>query len=222
MLTTITLYGRLGKRFGRKWEFDCRTVRDAISAIEMARPGFRHAVMRMRGYVFRVKIGKRYCSPAGELLDLPLNGREIRITPITEGAANSKGIWQIVAGVVLIAASFIPGIGPIIAPYAIPAGIGLILGGVANLLAPSPSAPEDQGANRKASYIFQGPINVQRQGGPVPILYGELIIGSVVISATVETTDVELGSNKGPPPAWNSGDAGMEPAFANNNRRDVS
>jgi predicted phage tail protein len=71
-------------------------------------------------------------------------------------------------------------------------GASLVFGGVAQLLTPTPTVP--QGANTqddpRKSYSFSGIQNVSRAGVPVPICYGETIVGSIVISAGVDTVQV--------------------------------
>jgi predicted phage tail protein len=72
-------------------------------------------------------------------------------------------------------------------------GASLVLGGVAQLLTPTPripTGPDTQNDPRK-SYSFSGIQNTSRQGVPVPIVYGETIVGSVVISAGIDTVQVQ-------------------------------
>ena len=42
---------------------------------------------------------------------------------------------------------------------------------------------QDQSPNNLPSYAFDGAVNTTRQGNPVPICYGSMIVGSQVISA---------------------------------------
>ena len=68
--------------------------------------------------------------------------------------------------------------------------------GVAQLLTPVPQvyAPGASGTNSeqdpRKSYSFSGIQNTSRQGVPVPIVYGETLVGSVVISAGIDTVQV--------------------------------
>ena len=72
-------------------------------------------------------------------------------------------------------------------------GGALIFGGVAALLAPT----VDSGAgNDEQSYLFDGAQNSVKQGTPVPILYGRLTVGGVVISASIKSNQ-ETGRVKG-------------------------
>jgi predicted phage tail protein len=69
------------------------------------------------------------------------------------------------------------------------AGIGLVLGGVAQLLTPTPKISKDEGDPRK-SFSFSGIQNTNRAGVPVPVVYGETLVGSVVISAGIDIVQV--------------------------------
>jgi predicted phage tail protein len=81
-----------------------------------------------------------------------------------------------------------------ISGYAFAKGIGasLALGGVAQLLTPMPTVPQgaDTQDDPRKSYSFSGIQNTSRQGVPVPIVYGETVVGSVVISAGIDTVQV--------------------------------
>ena len=65
-------------------------------------------------------------------------------------------------------------------------GISLVLGGVAQLLAPHPKTPK----STQASYEFGGPVNTLAAGMPVPICYGNLIVGGAIVSGGVYTDQV--------------------------------
>jgi predicted phage tail protein len=49
--------------------------------------------------------------------------------------------------------------------------------------------------NDTASYLFNGPVNTTEQGNPVPVLYGRLIVGSQVVSASVCAYDLAIAPN---------------------------
>nr|BAR30630.1 Putative phage-related protein [uncultured Mediterranean phage uvMED] len=90
-------------------------------------------------------------------------------------------------------------------------GAALILGGTSQLLSPTISdspgtfgatsptrarardsfTPENNEiADNRASYIFNGAVNLTAQGNPVPILYGRMRVGSVVVSAGLSVEDI--------------------------------
>lgn len=69
-------------------------------------------------------------------------------------------------------------------------GAGLVLTGVSEMLTPTPQTPEMESDPRESSVAsFSGIQNVGRQGVPVPVVYGETLVGSVVISAGINTKD---------------------------------
>ena len=112
----------------------------------------------------------------------------IRIVPVVSGAG--KGLGQIFAGIALIF------IGWWLSPLAFGAfmtsgslwvsvGASLILGGVSQMMAKTPSIGDNttESADNKPSFVFDGAVNTVSQGHPVPVCYGEMIVGSQVISA---------------------------------------
>ena len=69
-------------------------------------------------------------------------------------------------------------------------GIGLALTGVAGLLSPTVPTPETDNDPRN-NFSFSGVQNVGREGVPVPVAYGEVIVGSVVVSASLNVEELE-------------------------------
>ena len=77
------------------------------------------------------------------------------------------------------------------------AGASLILGGVASLLTPTAAVNQPtlatQAANdprRMESFNFSGIQNTSVQGSPIPLVYGRMFTGSVVISAGISTARI--------------------------------
>jgi predicted phage tail protein len=65
-----------------------------------------------------------------------------------------------------------------------------VLGGVAQMLSPQQKGLSSKDSpDNGASYNFNGPVNTQAQGNPVPLLYGRMIVGSAVISAGIYAED---------------------------------
>ena len=229
----VVLRGELGKQFGRIHHFDLNTPAEAIRALMANFEDFQNALISSaeRGIGYMVQVGKDVINPEEEMHYPTAGFEEISITPVLAGAGGIGGaIGQIVAGVALIAVSFLlPGAGLFgagmgifgpLAPATIATlttvgtvtsaiGAALILSGTSQLLSPAISdAPGTfgsiEGANRfasidshnnepadnRTSYIFNGAVNVTAQGAPVPICYGRMRVGSVVISAGVTTTDI--------------------------------
>jgi predicted phage tail protein len=141
---------------------------------------------------YRVSVGKYDLDL--EELHHPAGAAPISFVPVVSGAG---AVGRIIAGVALLAAAiFIPGFaawaGPTAYALIIGAGSSLVLGGVAQLLTPTPTVPQgaDTQDDPRKSYSFSGIQNTSRQGVPVPIVYGETVVGSVVISAGIDTVQV--------------------------------
>lgn len=180
---TIRLYGVLGAKFGRVHRFVVRSPRDALRVLCIMVPGFERfmADAHQKNLTFSIFIGGDNINK--DQLDYPSGRDDIRIAPIIQGSKQG-GLFQTILGVALMVASIWLG------PGAFFAGLSMTMGGVAALLAPqtkglsSGDKPENQ-----ASYAFNGPVNTQAQGGAVPCLWGELIVGSAVISAGIYAED---------------------------------
>jgi predicted phage tail protein len=194
MLRKIKLYGKLAKFVGHRiLEADVATAAEAVRFLVANWPELeRH----MADQHYRVSVGT-YDLDLEELHD-PAGQQEIKIVPVMAGAGATG---RIIAGIALIAlASLVTfgTVGGIFAAGALNAvvfgvGASLVLGGVAQLLTPTPrvpTGPDTQNDPRK-SYSFSGIQNTSRQGVPVPIIYGETIVGSVVISAGIDTVQVQ-------------------------------
>ena len=189
MLRKIRVYGRLAKFLGQRvFEAD---VASAAEAVRFLVVNFPQLEKHLADQNYRVSVGS-YDLTIDELHD-PAGQQEIKVVPVLAGAGGPVG--RIIAGAVLVAVGlFVPGIGALGVQLLVGVGASLVLGGVAQLLTPTPrinqpGTPEDNNDPRK-SYSFSGIQNTSRQGTPVPIVYGETLVGSVVISAGIDTVQV--------------------------------
>lgn len=187
-MKTIRLYGDMGKRFGREFQFDVKSPAEAVRALCSQVEGFRAYLHAHAQDPFKVFVGSRN---AHDSIQFPCSDREIiRITPVIQGAGNAG---RIVLGIILVVVGYLasPMTGGA-SLYLVGPGIGLIIGGVIGLLTPVPknnnnSASESEYVENRPSYNFNGPVNTTAQGHPVPLAYGRLIVGSAVISAGMTT-----------------------------------
>lgn len=180
MLKTVRLYGHLGKQFGREFKFDIRTPAEAIQALKANCKGFVQYLGMNDQPGYWLFVGKENRGKE-QLLD-PFSSKEvIKIVPVVAGAGGNA--FKIIAGAVLIAIGAYTG-----NSFLIKVGGALVLGGVAGLLfaPPKPSGPEEKPEN-KPSLSFNGPVNTTKQGQPVAVLYGLLLIGSAVISSAISS-----------------------------------
>lgn len=201
-ITNIKLHGDLGEKIGKEFKFLCRTVGEAIRAVEYlsGKKLYKYLLEKDKeGVKYKVLINGRNfeCqeTPTLEKPDSIANSelvvkytdgiKTVDIIPILEGAGGkSLGIFGIILGVVLIVVSFwVPGSQPIL----VSAGIGLIAAGVVSLLTKPPKFDDYQSIEKtRSSYLFNGPYNTTEEGGPVPVGYGRLIVGSQVISTSYD------------------------------------
>jgi predicted phage tail protein len=194
MLREIRVYGRLAKFLGRR-KFMAE-VATAAEAVRFLLANFPQLEKHMADQHYRVSVGG-YDLAEDELHD-PAGQQQIKIVPVFAGAG---AVGRIIAGVALIALASFVGLGAVagVALNSLVFGVGvsLVLGGVAQLLTPVPKigpTPNATGSNTdqdpRKSYSFSGIQQTSRQGVPVPVVYGETLVGSVVISAGVDTVQV--------------------------------
>lgn len=190
-MKTIVLNGQLGKLFGRRHKFDVLTAAEAVRALVANFPSIEKYLMETNCLGYRIKLHKAPMMDRDELHH-PVGGSTITITPVISGA-KSAGVGTIIMGSVLVAAAVIGKVffpGNPVSPYLMTAGVSMIIGGTAQLLAPVPKSddPAERPEN-KPSNIFNGPVNTTAQGQPVPVGYGRLIVGGAVISAGISTEE---------------------------------
>lgn len=197
-IRTVRLYGALGAKYGRVHRFAISSPAEAFRALASQCKGFYEDLVssRARGLGYAVLVGKRHLRESE--LDLPPGADDIRIAPVILGSKRG-GLFQVMLGAAIIATAWALGpsstlIGTFSAGGATQAGAmfgaAMFLGGVTQLLSPA-----QQGLSVKdspdngASYNFNGPVNTQAQGNPVPVLYGRMIVGGAVISAGIYAED---------------------------------
>lgn len=192
----VILHGALGRKFGRYHRFDVASPAEAIRALMANFPGFEEelATAHLRNIGYTVWIGAENVSKEG--LTLHSEQSAIRFAPAIKGA--NKGVVQIIAGAVLIVAGAVlqyvsGGASTALSTKLYIAGATLILGGVVTLLTPVPKIKSRDDTNSAQNNTFNGPVNTIAQGNPVPIGYGELEIGSAVISASIDLDGIAVG-----------------------------
>ncbi len=215
-MVTITLHGEMGKALGKaKWILDVKKVSEAIYAINILTNNKLNLYLKKHGEDnFNVVVNNRKLTYP-EKFDI--NDREIErkvresqlnmgfknletidIVPVV-ALANSDilglvlGVVLIIVGVVLLAT----GVGAAFGAAAIIGGIGIVAAGVINLLSKPPVFEDYREISKggKTSYLFNGPENVINDGGPVPVGYGRLLVGSQVISASYNISNIPVNTN---------------------------
>lgn len=214
----VRLYGPLAKFVGqRKFLAEINNAAEAVRMLLANFPGLNH---HMADQHYKI-IVDNYESGLEEIHHPA--GQTIKIVPVLGGAGG--GVGKIVAGVALVAAALFLGpsaaiggaglfgatfgagvIGGVAATAIGSIGIALALGGVAQLLTPTPqlgqlgsftggngarfTSTEGTELDPQKSYSFSGIQNTSKQGVPVPLIYGETYVGSIVISAGIDTDNI--------------------------------
>lgn len=189
-MKTIHMHGVLADKFGEFFRLDIQSAREATHAIASQLPEFKMFMLRaeqdgMRFAVFADEVNER--GNLGESdLDNMTAASVIHIVPKIMGAGGDAFGWlQVIAGAVLVGVGvFVPGM-----QWAIGAGVGLMIGGAASLLMPTPELGNQDEDGNRANYGFGGAVTTVAQGNPVPILIGERYIGGFIVSAGIYTED---------------------------------
>lgn len=197
-MNTIRLYGALGKEFGQEHRFQIASPGEALQALAANFPRF---INMLRHGFFRVVIGKSaskgFALDEDTILTRPLGDETLHIVPVMQGRKN--GLGKVLAGVLLIglALSGLPlmatGIGAsgtlTVGSIMGQVGMGLALTGVASLL-----APELDGGDQEKSFTLTGPQNTTREGGIIPIAYGEVWTGGTMIGGSLNVQNSAVTS----------------------------
>ena len=201
MLKKVKLYGELAERYGKDWSLDIDSPKEAVRALCANNPGFERfvATSQDRGVGYKISVGGTYLqNPINEIY-YPTGKQEIKIIPVVLGA-KKDGTWEVILGIALIAAGIYWAPEIMAAAAAVEAGTatatqiaiaaagtaatnigwGLVITGTGMLLTPTPNAVDET-----SNYAFNGAVNTIRQGVPVPVCYGQLIVGSSVISSGI-------------------------------------
>ncbi|CAM7298593.1 tail assembly protein [Phytobacter diazotrophicus] len=190
----IELCGILGKTFGKVHHRLISTTHEATRALAATIPGFEKFMIssQRRGLTYAVFKGKKNIGI--DDLGFPVTGEVIRIVPIVMGSKRG-GILQTVLGAVLVAVGAVMtymsgGTASPLAAGLMTSGIGMMAGGVIQMLSPQPAGlASKQDADNKPSYAFGSVTNTAAQGYPVPLLYGKRRIGGAIISAGIYVED---------------------------------
>lgn len=184
MYKTIRFHGVLREQFGKEWRLQVDSVQEGIRLLAVQLEGLEQFFLNAhkRGLRFAIFIDHRTTISEQEL-DMHNNAELIRIVPIVEGAGGNSGVFQLIAGVVLIVAGYFTfGTTSAMGVAMIGAGAGMAIGGVTSMLMPKANTSDANDAN-KSNYGFGSAVTTIAQGNPVPILYGQREVGGFVISA---------------------------------------
>ena len=187
----IYLHGAIGKRFGREWSFSAKKIPEILWALEANCDGFfEYSLSRKQkglDYIFSTVTPTKIKSKSDlvQEKDFELNylNEELHIIPLTQGGG-------------LITA---------LSTFFIAAGGGLTLHGMIVLslaisfamqaLMKPPEPPKRGKPTTTKSYLIAGGRNIESQGVPVPIGYGRLMVGSMVINIKEQAYFLDKGGS---------------------------
>ena len=195
MLNKVKLYGELAEFVGHKeLEAVLNSPADAIRFLLCNFPGL-EAHMANRHY----KILTNNYEIHEEEIHYPVGKSDISIVPVISGAGG--GLGKTLLGVAMIGLAFaVPGsiaftkagiTGGALSKGLFGIGAALTLTGVSEMLFPLPKLPDfSNEEDPRISFSFSGIQNTSRAGTSIPLCYGEIVTGSVVISAGIDTHQV--------------------------------
>jgi len=165
MLRNIFLYGKLKEEFGPVWNLDVESVAEAAHAINMNTDGKFGQVIRD----MFVEVVRGDELESGEKIDKSLatfnySRGDFHISPVAMGAGGKAFKW---------------GVAGFLTEY-------LIWGLFSSFF----KTPEDNLESDKAGYTFTSTKSNDIQGGPIPLIYGEVYTGSIAISQGIKIEEV--------------------------------
>ena len=201
MLRKVKLYGKLAEFVGHK-EFEVK-VSSVAQAVSFLIHNFPNLEAYMSPQYYQVKVGN-YDIDKDEI-SYPIGQEDIHFIPAISGAGS--GGRKILMGALIIGLAIATGPGGFgalqmfggqglalkgLGAFAMNVGMGLAISGVTEMLFPLPKPQEFKSEqDPQLSFNFGGVQNTSRAGTSIPIVYGEIFTGSVVISAAVDTNQVE-------------------------------
>ena len=199
MLKKIKVYGTLRKFLGQsEFEVDLNTPREAISFLVC---NFKGIEKHMADQCYTIQVGPRVITE--DLLNFR-SQNDIKIIPVVHGnflpillgagaLFTSSTIGTTLLGSKLLAT--------VATSVLTTVGTSMVIDGVTSMLTPqqnTSSAVSGQDSldpsALASNYSFTGLTNISNAGVPVNLVYGEILVGSIVVSNGVDTVQVE-GNN---------------------------
>lgn len=183
----------MGDQFGREWEFEISSPRDALKMVDANTNGFVAWMRRTAAKYSQYQVVVEYNDGNTEELSNETFGvnremKSVRFVPIIEGS----GKWtSTIVGIVIMIVAIVYGIFTedwVTAAKIFQFGAEMaVVGLITALTTKDPvkiQSKSGEGATL-SSYGFDSTVNTVEQGVPVPIIYGRNLVGSRVISASV-------------------------------------
>ncbi len=200
----IYLCGTLAK-YGKMHKLCVSSVREALKLLAVNFTDFGRDFFKGKFRIYRKKVSEEN-SFSYESLDLQLGDsvQKIFIVPVLEGA-KSGGLGKVLLGAVIMVgaviaapftggtslmggfSSFAFGTG---GAFAFGLGASIALSGVASSMYKVEPTKSFEKPESQPSFFMNAPLNMSEQGCCMPVCYGEVYAGSVLINAGLEVVDV--------------------------------
>ena len=206
MLSKIKVYGRLARFIGER-TFEAE-VNSPIEAFKFLIANF----PKLESHILQ----QNYCVKVGDYeinekeMDIPVGSQEIKIVPVAVGAGEGFGKFltgALIVGLVVATGGAAgvglgaggglgfgtaagAGFGPKLLAAAGNFGIYMALSGAAEMISPTPRPPGISDDPQQLNFSFSGVQNTSRAGTAIPIVYGEIFTGSLVVSAGLDSEDL--------------------------------
>ena len=233
----VVLLGELGQKFGENWDMNVNYINDIFKLIACQRKGFQQYMLDCHeaGTDFTIKRGKEFIGE--EELLLTVYDEDIVISAVPAGS--KSGIGKILAAIVIIVvtwgygativaagksgavaagsstlsalgqAGFMASMKAASATFMGSMAIGMAtsfaMQGISQLMMPGPEIDKETPDN----YLFNGNSEHIKEGLPIPLCYGEMLVGGGLINQTLTTSVIYSGGmRRGTNTRDNSGDFG--------------
>ena len=189
-MKTIKLHGVLADKFGETFRLAVESAHEATHAIACQNPEFKRFMLEAEQNGMRFAIFMDEKNIGEDEVYNASSAKTVHVVPRIMGAGGVADILQVVVGAVMVGVGvFASGITAGTSTFLIGTGLGLMMGGIASMLMPTPDMGDlDEDGNR-ANNGFGGAVTTVAQGNPVPVLYGERYIGGFIMSAGIFTED---------------------------------
>jgi|TARA_R100000149_G_C5871837_1_gene135760 predicted phage tail protein len=196
-LKKIKVYGKLRQFLGKSY-FKA-AVKSPQQAMSFLMANFEGLQKHMNDQIYKIKMGGRVItedylsmSGQGDIQIIPIATGSAFFVPLLLGGGAVAAGAAIAGGTILGSALLATAVSTVLTTV----GTSMIIGGVTDLIA-SQNTPQNVSSVSdidpaiRGSYSFNGIQNVSSSGVPVPILYGLVFSGSILISSGTDTAQLK-------------------------------
>ncbi|MRT39690.1 tail assembly protein, partial [Acinetobacter sp. RIT698] len=159
MLKTIKLYGVLGNKFGKEFKLAVESTREAIRALSVQVPGFEQFMLTAHEHGLSFAVFQDDENISEDQIDFETGAKVIKIVPKVIGAGGDGGVINLILGAVMVVVGAWTG-----QAWLVGMGVGMVAGGVAQMLAPKVDAQDQNQDGNKSNFGFGGAVTTIAQG----------------------------------------------------------